>query len=207
MRAKAVRLVKWSAILLAVILLTVLVVRAYDSQRGPPLELWHTYVPHEMTAAEIGKADWAEYLAAEQTIFSDVRSEVDRQAAIRRPASPANRYFDGSPIYPGDFAHDWNRSYVLEPAGAPVGAVVLLHGLTDSPYSLRHVARRYRDARLRRDRDPAAGPRHRARRPDRRRLGGLDRRRPGSRCARRGGARARRRRCTSSASRTAARWR
>ena len=29
------------------------------------------------------------------------------------------------------------------PSGKPVGAVVLLHGLTDSPYSLRHVARRY----------------------------------------------------------------
>ena len=34
---------------------------------------------------------------------------------------------------------------MLEPAGAPVGAVVLLHGLTDSPYSLRHIARRYRE--------------------------------------------------------------
>ncbi len=58
---------------------------------------------------------------------------------------PANRYFADSPIYPGKFAQDWNRSYILEPAGAPVGAVVLLHGLTDSPYSLRHIARRYRD--------------------------------------------------------------
>jgi alpha-beta hydrolase superfamily lysophospholipase len=33
---------------------------------------------------------------------------------------------------------------VLEPDGAPRGAVVFLHGLTDSPYSLRHIARRYR---------------------------------------------------------------
>jgi alpha-beta hydrolase superfamily lysophospholipase len=33
----------------------------------------------------------------------------------------------------------------MEPDGEPVGAVVLLHGLTDSPYSLRHVAKRYRD--------------------------------------------------------------
>jgi len=144
MRAKAVRLVKWSAILLAVILLTVLVVRAYDSQRGPPLELWHTYVPHELTAAEIGKADWTQYLAAEQKIFSEVRAQVtDKLDPESR--EPGNRYFAGSPIYPGNFAQDWNRSYILEPAGAPVGAVVLLHGLTDSPYSLRHVARRYRD--------------------------------------------------------------
>ena len=104
MRAKAVRLVKWSAILLAVILLTVLVVRAYDSQRGPPLELWHTYVPHEMTAAEIGKADWTQYLAAEQKIFGEVRAEVtDKLDPESR--EPGNRYFAGSPIYPGNFAH------------------------------------------------------------------------------------------------------
>ena len=62
-----------------------------------------------------------------------------------KPDVPGNRYYDGSPIYPGHFAQDWNRSYILEPDGPPVGAVVLLHGLTDSPYSLRHIARRYRD--------------------------------------------------------------
>ncbi len=34
---------------------------------------------------------------------------------------------------------------MLEPDAAPAGVVVLLHGLTDSPYSLRHVAKHYRD--------------------------------------------------------------
>lgn len=58
---------------------------------------------------------------------------------------PSNRYFDGSVLYPGRFAQDWNRSYVLVPDGAPRGAAVFLHGLTDSPYSLRHIARRYRE--------------------------------------------------------------
>ncbi len=58
---------------------------------------------------------------------------------------PVNRYFDGSPVYPERFAQDFNRSFVLEPDGAPVGAAVLLHGLTDSPYSQRHIARFYRD--------------------------------------------------------------
>jgi alpha-beta hydrolase superfamily lysophospholipase len=144
MRAKAAKLIKWGAIVLGVVLLTALVLRAYDSQRGPPLELWHTYVPHELTAAEIAKSDWVKYVAAEQRIFDEVRAEVtDKLEAEAR--DPANRYFAGSPIYPGNFAQDWNRSYVMEPAGAPAGAVVLLHGLTDSPYSLRHIARRYRD--------------------------------------------------------------
>jgi len=58
---------------------------------------------------------------------------------------PSNRYFDGSPVYPAHFAQDFNRSFVLEPKGKPIGAVVLLHGLTDSPYSQRHIAGFYRD--------------------------------------------------------------
>ena len=42
------------------------------------------------------------------------------------------------------FSQDFNRSYVLEPDRVPAGAVVRLHGLTDSPYSQRHIARVYR---------------------------------------------------------------
>lgn len=144
MRSTLVKLSKWAAALLGVCLLTVLAVRAYDSQRGPPLELWHTFVPHEMTADQIREADWARYLAAEQRIFDEVRANVTDKLD-QESRNPANRYFADSPVYPGHFAQDWNRSYVLEPAGNPVGAVVLLHGLTDSPYSLRHIARRYRE--------------------------------------------------------------
>jgi len=74
-----------------------------------------------------------------------VRSEVtERLEPNARHAG--NRYYADSPIHPGRFARDWNRSYVMRPDGAPVGAVVLLHGLTVSPYSLRHTAQRYVDA-------------------------------------------------------------
>jgi alpha-beta hydrolase superfamily lysophospholipase len=131
-------------VLFAVIALTLLGIRAWDSQRGPPLELWHTYVPRELRAKEIATADWAAYLRAEKTLFDDVRANVTERLDPET-RSPANRYFDGSPVYPGRFATDWNRSYLLEPDGPPVGAVVFLHGLTDSPYSSRHMARSYRE--------------------------------------------------------------
>lgn len=144
MTAKLFRFLKRTLLLLVVVAATLLAVRAYDSQRGAPLQLWHTYVPHEMRATEIDKADWPAYLKAEDALLRDVRAEVvDKLEPESRNAS--NRYFAGSPIYPANFKHDWNRSYVLEPDGPPIGAVVLLHGLTDSPYSLRHIARRYRD--------------------------------------------------------------
>ncbi|MET0442404.1 MAG: alpha/beta hydrolase, partial [Casimicrobiaceae bacterium] len=137
-------MLKWIAALAAASLFTVLAIRAYDAQRSDPLELWHTFVPHELTASVIAKADWKQYLAAEQRVFDETRVNVtDKLPPAAR--DNANRYYDGSPIYPGKFATDWNRSYIMTPSGVPVGAAVLLHGLTDSPYSLRHVARRYAD--------------------------------------------------------------
>jgi alpha-beta hydrolase superfamily lysophospholipase len=144
MRRRFFRLVRGAAILCLVIMATLLVARAVDSQRGPPLELWHTYVPDEVHAGDVDRLDWGGYLAAEARVFDAVRSEVtDKLPPEER--TPDNRYFAEAPINPDRFAQNWNRSYMLEPGGTPVGAVVLLHGLTDSPYSLRHIARRYRD--------------------------------------------------------------
>ncbi len=144
MRAKIVKGMKRALILLGVVAVTLLSIRVYDTQRGPPLARWHTYVPHELRAKQLDGADWSQYLAEEARIFESLRTEVTQKLD---PADrvPLNRYFDGSPVYPEHFSQDFNRSYVLEPEGVPVGAVVLLHGLTDSPYSQRHIARAYRD--------------------------------------------------------------
>lgn len=142
--AKLFKLLKWMLILLLLLLVTVLGLRAWDAYRAEPLKLWHTHVPDDVRAAAVDKMDWAAYLAAEQKLFDEVRREVTDKLP-EEDRIPSNRYFSGSPIYPGRFQTDWNRSYTLLPQGKPVGAVVLLHGLTDSPYSLRHVARRYRD--------------------------------------------------------------
>ena len=142
MGARLLGILKGGAVLLAVSTITLLAIRAYDSQRGKPLEPWHTHVPYELSVKELDRADWAEYVTAEDAVFESVRAEVT-QELDPEDRIPINRYFDGSPVYPGHFAEDWNRSYILEPAGSPVGAAVFLHGLTDSPYSLRHIARRY----------------------------------------------------------------
>ena len=144
MRAKIIKGIKWASILLAVVAIGFFAIRVYAAQRGPPLSRWHTYVPHDLKAKELDATDWDHYLAREAKIFDDVRTEVTEKLNPDERV-PMNRYFDGSPIYPAHFTQDFNRSYVLEPSGTPVGAVVLLHGLTDSPYSQRHIAKFYRD--------------------------------------------------------------
>jgi alpha-beta hydrolase superfamily lysophospholipase len=142
MRAKLFKGLKWTVALLAAGLVTLLGVRAWDSRSGPPLELWHTYAPDELERGQIGALDWAGYLAAEQKVFEQVRQNVTLELSAG-PTDLANRYHEAAPIYPGRFQQDWNRSFVLEPAGEVKGAVVLLHGMTDAPYSLRHIGRHY----------------------------------------------------------------
>lgn len=132
------------AAILVIVALSLLGLRIYDTQRGAPLEPWHTFVPHELSLAELDSGNWSDYLKAEDVAFASVRAEVTQKLEPDERV-PVNRYFDGSAIYPGHFKQDWNRSYVLEPEGKPVGVAVFLHGLTDSPYSLRHVARQYRE--------------------------------------------------------------
>ncbi len=141
---KVFKLLKIMMLLLAASLVTFLAVRAYDAFSGEPLKPWHLHVPKELSTRELAKADWEMYLARENAILEELRIEVTQKLGPEERI-PSNRYFAGSPVYPGNFATDWNRSYILEPEGDPVGAVVLLHGLTDSPYSLRYIAQRYNE--------------------------------------------------------------
>ncbi len=142
MLARTARLLKRATLVVAVVLVTLLVIRAWDSLGGAPLEPWHTVIPQEMTIAEMDRASWADYIAHEDRLFSRLRAEI-AEDLDPEDKTAINRYFEESPIFPGKFRTDWNRSYEIRPEGTPLGAVVLLHGLTDSPYSLRHIARHY----------------------------------------------------------------
>ena len=127
MRARLIKWTKRITLLVAVIAVTLLAARVYDTQRGAPIEPWHTFVPHELNAKAVDGADWAAYLKAEDKIFAEVKKEVSQKLDAGERI-PVNRYFEGSPIYPEGFSQDWNRSYVLEPEGHPVGAVVFCTG-------------------------------------------------------------------------------
>src|SRR5271169_58216 len=144
MRVRFFTMTKWLAILLVAVAITLFSIRVYVTRGGPRLAVWHTFVPHELKAKDLDVTDWKQYLAKEDMIFESVKTEVT-QKLEPEDRVPMNRYFDGSPAYPPRFFQDFNRSYVLKPKDAPIGAVVLLHGLTDSPYSQRHIAQSYRD--------------------------------------------------------------
>ncbi|MBK2372163.1 alpha/beta hydrolase [Klebsiella sp. 10982] len=135
-------LLKKGIIAVLVLLVVFLAGRIYESQRGPALHRWHTWSGNEMSAEEIDQATFAQYRAREQTIFADLQREVTDKLP-EEDKTPVNRFYRYSRVWPGQFHQDWNRSFVLVPQGKPRGSVVLLHGLTDSPYSVRDLAQRW----------------------------------------------------------------
>lgn len=138
----SLNILKFALVAALALLAAVFVVRAIQAMRGPPLDLWHTHVPDEPSPGQIDNMNWRAWLARENAILADVKTEVvDKLPDNLR--LPQNRYWSGAPMHPANLPHDWNRSFLLLPAGEPLGVVVLLHGLTDAPYSLRHVGLHY----------------------------------------------------------------
>lgn len=110
---------------------------AYMLENRPDLKIWHlAELDSEFQAeqaANIGTL--ADYLDLEERLFQQLEEEVYARIA-ESDRRLINRYSSGSRMDPTSFPHDWNRTFELTPQAASAG-VVLLHGLSDSPYSLR----------------------------------------------------------------------
>jgi alpha-beta hydrolase superfamily lysophospholipase len=127
--------------------LAVLAVRLWRLQLLPPLDLWHRVrLREEFRASKrwsaggssAGALDFDGWLELERRLFA----ELDREVYARRPPAEAitfDRYLRGSVCDPLRVWPNDNRTFELEPE-APRGAVLLLHGLTDSPYTVRSLA-------------------------------------------------------------------
>ncbi len=111
---------------------------------GPELKPWHrARLTTEFTASDYSAGritTLAQYRARERLLLDQVRAEIAGQLGDT-DRSPYNRFYPGSRSDPNVWAFNWNRTYILQPAGEPIGGVLLLHGLTDSPYSLRSFGR------------------------------------------------------------------
>ncbi len=106
-------------------------------QRGPELEPWHTArLDEEFTARRADDVHTLDdYLAIENRVLAQVDAEVYAKTEAG-PGHALDRYSSGSSADPRGFPVNWNRTFELDVA-QPVGGVLLLHGMSDSPYSLR----------------------------------------------------------------------
>jgi alpha-beta hydrolase superfamily lysophospholipase len=113
----------------------------YFLRSGPPPAPWHEVRLADFTAAQAGTVRTLDdYRMLEDRLFAELQQRV--YGAVP-PAERIllSRYSTGSRSDPGVWPVNWNRTFRLPPASGlpPRGAALLLHGLTDSPYSLRSI--------------------------------------------------------------------
>jgi len=134
---------KWIVSVLSMLVLVVYFVRAFDSRGMPALgSEYRIEFEHEFDASQEGRTDWSAYLAIENKLAIELEEKIDRDT---RPDSLVDRFSADSLTFPDNYHTNWNRSYEMS-AASPRGVAVLLHGLTDSPYSMLSTARTLVDA-------------------------------------------------------------
>jgi alpha-beta hydrolase superfamily lysophospholipase len=107
------------------------------------LQPWHRLSSTlEARAADITPAFTLEqYLAREDAVFREARSQVDAIVSPGADALVPNRYVAASRSSPDRLPEPGNRTHIRSASPARGGAL-LVHGLTDSPYSMRALAER-----------------------------------------------------------------
>lgn len=112
-----------------------------EMNKRPDLAPWHTaWLREDFQADDAARVnDMAGYIAQEERLFAELERKVYREVEAEQ-ASPLNRYWAGSGVDWRARQPDWNRTQILLPEGRPRGVALLLHGLSDSPYSLHTLA-------------------------------------------------------------------
>jgi alpha-beta hydrolase superfamily lysophospholipase len=125
------------------LLVLVIVFVVYMNGRAD-LQVWHLAELDEEFTANSGVQNFTDYLALEGRLFRQLdelvyaKMKPSQQLAI-------NRYNRGSLSDPERWSPNWNRSF-MRSVESPKAAVLLLHGMSDSPYSLRQLGERLHDA-------------------------------------------------------------
>jgi len=131
--------VKRVALTLVIISTFLVVLMALRVRRLPELEIWHTAVQEgDFTVRDVGAGfDLRDYMRQEQELFAELESGVEGYISSS-PTLAISRFDPGGFNNPLGFPRNWNRTFELFPEEIRGGAL-LLHGLSDSPYSLRKV--------------------------------------------------------------------
>lgn len=117
----------------------------YLMDRKSDLKVWHTANLKEEFRTSRKTTTFEEYLAREERLFLELEEKVYSKIE-EEDQHPLNRFHKGSISDPGSESVNWNRTFEFAPDSgeAPAYGVLLLHGLSDSPYSLRAIGGKLR---------------------------------------------------------------
>jgi alpha-beta hydrolase superfamily lysophospholipase len=140
-----VRLVVRIIVLFIVIWITIIAAYAFQARKKDELKVWHrAKLVNEFKSADYTeKYTLKEYLAKEDALFKELQTKV-YDKIDKADKHRFNRYYLHSLSNPNKFEQDYNRSYELVPKEIR-GGVLLIHGLTDCPYSMKDLAELFYD--------------------------------------------------------------
>lgn len=114
--------------------ITLLALAVFYLNNQPDLKVWHTAeLDAEFTDSTPIK-NFADYLVLEERLFAQLKEQVIDQI---KPEDQivGSRFHQASLSDPKRWSPNWNRSYELT-TDNPKAGVLLLHGMSDSPYSV-----------------------------------------------------------------------
>jgi alpha-beta hydrolase superfamily lysophospholipase len=138
---RTTRLVIQATVFLAAIVAAVAIGFAAQAWwRHPDLDPWHTVrLVNEFKAGPGAPRTLPEYIAQEERLFAELRQTI-YASSPRADASELERYSAATLAARIALDTQGNRTHELGHT-APRGAAVMLHGLSDAPYSLETVGR------------------------------------------------------------------
>lgn len=123
-----------------IVIATIILLQARNARKLPDLHVWHQV--HFDNEFDVGRDrdvnTLADYLVLERAVFDELRDKVYAEVAGASLVG-ANRFNADSVFNSRNHEEDWNRTTELVPDN-PRGVALMLHGLTDSPYSMRSTA-------------------------------------------------------------------
>lgn len=131
-----VRICTWVLTLAVALLLF----NAFGSRGKLELKVWHTArLNEEFRAGDLPPdAAFSRYLEIEERVFEELDRKVHEEVEDDERFA-ISRYAPGGANNPTRFPTNWNRTFEWVPEEAK-GSALMLHGLTDSPYSFRALA-------------------------------------------------------------------
>ena len=130
----------WVASLAFFLVFGALLVRAFEARGMDDLKQWHLTPPKSEYRAPLPFINdlFEDFLEAEERLFQELEGYFVRNPELLKRFK-YSRYALNGIHNPCFFEVNWNRTQELTPNGEARGSVLLLHGLTDSPYTLRSV--------------------------------------------------------------------
>ncbi|NIR53098.1 alpha/beta fold hydrolase [candidate division KSB1 bacterium] len=136
------KIIGYSALSVIIIFIAIVIYRGISARKMSDLQPWHNIPQLEDNLTQASYNDFSEYLAAESQFLDTIQDHVSIDET-----SSYNRYARNNKSSPYVDGENLNASFEFLPDGEEVkGGILLVHGLTDSPYHLRAIGRVFSDS-------------------------------------------------------------